>query len=121
MVFDAAAADDPVARGIIDRQADEIVTWAGAGMRRARLSRLDPDVVLAGGVFRTEDPSFYARIECGIKTVAPRARIAPLRMPPVVGAALIGLDRLLPGGHTPADVEARLRACLTDERLNRGC
>ncbi len=116
LVFAAAAAGDPVAREIIDRQADETVAWATAAIRRVRLGRLDPDVVLAGGVFRAEDPAFYARIEAGVRAAAPRARIARLGMQPVVGAALIGLDRLL-GGGTPAAVEARLRAELTDQRL----
>jgi N-acetylglucosamine kinase-like BadF-type ATPase len=116
LVFAAAEAGDAVARGIIDRQADEAVAWASAAIRRTRLGRLDPDVVLAGGVFRAEDPAFYARIEAGVRAVAPRARLVRLGMPPVVGAALIGLDRVL-GGQTPSDVEARLRAELTDLRL----
>ena len=116
LVFEAAAAGDQVARQIIDRQADEIVAWATAAIRRARLSRLDPDIVLAGGVFRADDPAFYARIEAGVRIAAPRARLVRLRVPPIVGAALIGLDTLL-GGRTPSDVEARLRSELTDDRL----
>ncbi len=116
LVF-AAAAHDPVAREIIDRQADEVVAWAVAAIRRTRLGRLDPDVVLAGGVFRAEDPAFYARIEAGVRAAAPRARVSRLATPPVTGAALIGLDRLL-GGETPAEVEATLRAELTDARLS---
>jgi N-acetylglucosamine kinase-like BadF-type ATPase len=116
LVFAAAAAGDSVAREIIDRLADEVVAWAAAAIRRVRLGRLDPDVVLAGGVFRAEDPAFYARIEAGVLAVAPQARLVRLAMPPVVGAALIGLDRLT-GGATPEGVEARLRAELTDDRL----
>ena len=116
LVFEAAAEGDHVAREIIDRQADEIVAWATAAIRRVRLGRLDPDVVLAGGVFRTEDAAFFARIEAGVRTAAPRARLVRLGLPPVVGAALLGLDRQN-GGATPEDVEARLRAELTDERL----
>ena len=116
LVFAAAASGDAVAREVIDRQADEIVAWATAAIRRVRLQRLDPDVVLAGGVFRTEDAPFYARIEAGVRAVAPAARLVRLGVPPVVGAALIGLDRQW-GGTTPEGVEARLRAQLTDERL----
>jgi N-acetylglucosamine kinase-like BadF-type ATPase len=116
LVFEAAMAGDAVAREIVDRQADEIVAWASSAIRRARLARLDPDIVLAGGVFRTDDSTFYSRIERGVRAVAPRARLIRLGVPPVVGAALLGLDRLL-GGETPAGVEARLRAELTDGRL----
>jgi hypothetical protein len=95
------------------------VAWASAAIRRARLARLDPDVVLAGGVFRAEDQAFYARIEAGVRAVAPLARLVRLGVPPVVGAALIGLDRVL-GGSTPPHVEARLRTELTDRRLTGG-
>lgn len=116
LVFAAAEAGDAEARSIVDRQADEAVAWATAAIRRTRMQRLEPDVVLAGGVFRAEDPAFYARIEAGVRAVAPRARLVRLGSPPVVGAALMGLDRLL-GGETPPDVETRLRAELTDERL----
>ena len=116
LVFQAAMGGDEVARGIVDRQADEIVAWASSAIRRARLARLDPDVVLAGGVFRTDDPAFYSRIEAGVRAAAPRSRIVRLRVPPVVGAALLGLDRLLESG-TPPEVETRLRAELTDGRL----
>ena len=116
LVFAAAAAGDAIAREIVDRQADEVVAWATAAIRRVRLGRLDPDVVLAGGVFRTEDPAFFARIEAGVQAAAPLARLVRLGVPPVVGAALIGLDRQTRGA-TPEDVEARLRTELTDRRL----
>jgi N-acetylglucosamine kinase-like BadF-type ATPase len=116
LVFEAAAESDAVARGIIDRLADEVVAWATAAIRRLRLQRLDPEVVLAGGVFRAEDSVFYQRIGAGIAAVAPAARVCRLDAPPVVGAALLGLDRLN-GAPTPPGAERRLRAGLTNERL----
>jgi N-acetylglucosamine kinase-like BadF-type ATPase len=109
VVFRAAGDGDAVARSIVTRLADELVTMAAALIRRLRLARLDPDVVLAGGVFRADDPAFYAAIETGVAAVAPRARVVRLTAPPVLGAALIGLDRVSRDGTTPADVEARLR------------
>jgi N-acetylglucosamine kinase-like BadF-type ATPase len=119
LVFEAATNGDAVARAIVDRLADEIVAWAGAAIRRLRLQRCGPDVVLAGGVFRTEDRAFYERIELRIAAIAPAARVSRLAAPPVVGVALLGLDRLW-GGVTPPDVERRLRAELTAERLVSG-
>ena len=77
-----------VARGIVDRLADEVVAMAGAMIRRLRLGRLDPDVVLGGGVFRTREPGFHQRIRDGVAAVAPRAQVVPLTVPPVAGAAL---------------------------------
>jgi N-acetylglucosamine kinase-like BadF-type ATPase len=119
LVFEAAATGDAVARAIVDRLADEIVAWARAAIRRLRLQRRGPDVVLAGGVFRTEDRAFYERIESRIAAIAPAARVSRLAAPPVVGVALLGLDRIWEG-VTPPDVERRLRAELTGERLVRG-
>jgi N-acetylglucosamine kinase-like BadF-type ATPase len=112
LVFEAAAAGDAVARSIIDRLADELVAMATALIRRLRLGRLDPEIALAGGVFRTDDLAFHERLEAGIRAVAPRAQLRRLSAPPVLGAALIGLDRLAPAGATPPAVEARLRAAL---------
>jgi N-acetylglucosamine kinase-like BadF-type ATPase len=112
LVFDAAVAGDAVARSIIDRLADELVGMAAALIRRLRLGRLDPEVVLAGGVFRTGDRAFHERLEAGILAAAPRAQLRRLTAPPVLGAALIGLDRLAPGGATSPAAEARLRTAL---------
>lgn len=94
VVFATADAGDTVARSIVDRLADEIVVMAGAMLRRLHLTRLDPDVILGGGVFRTEEQRFYERILAGVSAIAPKARIARLSAPPVAGAALLGLDRL---------------------------
>jgi hypothetical protein len=80
---------------------------AVALIRRLRLARLDPDVVLAGGVFRTDEPVFHARLGSGIHAVAPAARVARLDAPPVLGAAVLGLERL-GGGLVEAGVLARL-------------
>ncbi len=116
LVFAAAGQGDAVARAIVDRQADEVVAWAGAAITRLNLRRRDPDVVLAGSVFRVEDPLFYARIGAGLAAVAPAAHVSRLGAPPVLGAALLGLDRL-GGARPPADVEQRLRMGLPHGRL----
>ena len=119
LVFQAAVGGDAVARSIIDRLADEVVAWAGAAIRRLRMQRLDPHVVLAGGIFQAEDPLFYERIGGGMAAVAPAAQVRRLTAPPVVGAALLGFDRLH-DSPTPPDLEDRLRADLTHERLSQG-
>jgi N-acetylglucosamine kinase-like BadF-type ATPase len=110
-VFAAARDGDAVAQGILDRLADELATMATAIIRRLHLARRDPVVVLAGGVFRARDASLEARIAAGIQAVAPAATIRRLDAPPVLGAALLGLDRL--PGRSPsgrAAAERRLRA-----------
>lgn len=119
LVFEAAAAD-PVAAAIVDALADEVVAWGRAMIRRLHLTRQDVPVVLAGGVFRTTHAPFFDRIRSGIAAVAPAARVEPLAAPPVLGAALLGLDRLDLGPTDRRAAEARLRAALTDERVAAG-
>ena len=109
IVFATAVAGDPVARTIIDRLADELATMAIALARRAHLVRREPEVVLAGGVFRTDDGVFHERLRAAIAAGVPGARFRRLTVPPVVGSALIGLDRLADGMADPA-AESRVRA-----------
>jgi N-acetylglucosamine kinase-like BadF-type ATPase len=111
VIFQTAAEGDAVARSIIDRLADELSGMAAALIRRLRLGRLDPEVVLAGGVFKTSDARFFHRLEAGVLAAAPGASIVRLTAPPVLGAALLGLDRLAKGSTPPATA-ARLRASL---------
>lgn len=112
IVFEAATDGDAVARSIVDRLADELVAMGTALIRRLRMTRLDPEVVLAGGVFRATDRAFYERLEAGIAAVARHATTVRLTAPPVLGSALIGLDRLSSSGAASAAAEARLRAAL---------
>jgi N-acetylglucosamine kinase-like BadF-type ATPase len=113
LVFAAAQEGDAVARSIVDRQADEIATMATAAIKKLRMRELDVHVVLGGGIFRNQFSAFFERIDEGIRHVAPRAEIVVLTAPPVVGAALIGLDRI----KAPRAAYARVRAGLTHERL----
>jgi N-acetylglucosamine kinase-like BadF-type ATPase len=120
VVFAAAADGDRLAAQIVDALADEVVAWAVATIRRLHLVRRDVPVVLAGGVFRTAYAPFLDRIRARILAVAPSAVVRPLEAPPVVGSALIGLDRTTLDPGRRREAEARLRAGLTFERLAPG-
>lgn len=113
LVFQEAEAGDAVARSIVDRQADEVVAMAGTAIRRLRMTKLDVHVVLGGGIFRNQDARFFERIQEGLRAVAPLMSTRDLTGPPVIGAALLGLDRL---GATNA-AKSRARRALTHERL----
>src|SRR5665647_2759158 len=121
LVFRCAAEGDAVAQGILDRQADEVVALVVSAARRLHLVRRDVEVVLGGGLIRAGDGSFLGRIQAGIRSAVPAARTKPLDVPPVVGAALLGLDRI--GGVSSAagagaGAAARLRRTLTSKRLS---
>jgi hypothetical protein len=70
-------------------------------------------VVLAGGVFAARDERFESRIRDGIRALAPGAAVRRSEALPVLGAALLGLDRLLGLGVAERRAaELRLRATL---------
>ena len=113
LVFAEADAGDEAAGQLVTRQVDEIVAMAGAAIRRLDLTEDDVEVVLGGGLFHGEAPTFLERIHSEVVRVAPAARLTQVTAPPVVGAALLGLDQL---GAAPGAAE-RLRATLSHERL----
>jgi N-acetylglucosamine kinase-like BadF-type ATPase len=113
VVFRCATEGDAIAQRLVDRQADAIVAMVVSAVRRLHLSRRDVEVVLGGGLFHSGDRGFVERIEAGVHAVAPAARVKLLTEPPVVGAALLGLDRL---GATRL-AGTWIRSTLTRERL----
>jgi N-acetylglucosamine kinase-like BadF-type ATPase len=114
VVFGAAAAGDAVALAIVDRLADELVTMGSAIIRRLGLVRRAPEVVLAGGVFAARDERFEGRIRDGIGTIARGATVRRATAPPVLGVALLGLDRLrATGAEVAPGADERIRAALT--------
>lgn len=116
VVFRVAAEGDPVARSLVERQADEVAAMAGAAIKKLRMSKLDVDVVLGGGIFRNGYRPFFERIEDGVRSIAPAANVSVLTVPPVVGAALLGLDRL----DAPSRTKERVRRALTHDALAAG-
>jgi N-acetylglucosamine kinase-like BadF-type ATPase len=110
VVFAASDGGDEVARGIVDRLADELAAMALALLRRTGQTRLETDLVLAGGVHRAEHPRLIDGLMSQVRAAAPRVTPRVLRAPPVLGSALLGLEDL---GLPAADLEAaerRLRA-----------
>jgi hypothetical protein len=81
---------------------------AAAIARRLRVASREVDIVLTGGVFRTEEAGFYARLEKRLRAALPHARTRRLTERPVLGAALLGLDAI--GAPRGGAAERRLRA-----------
>lgn len=113
LVMDCAAEGDEAALAVVDHLADEVSGMVCSAIRRLHLTRRDVDVALGGGILRGGNPHFMNRVSTGILAVAPKARMRPLSGPPVVGSALLGLDRL--GASNGA--YGKVRRTLTDERL----
>jgi N-acetylglucosamine kinase-like BadF-type ATPase len=111
LLLDAATAGDEPSRGAADQLADEVVAFATAAITRLGVHDEPVEIVLGGGIFQTHDSGFHERVADGIRRVAPHAVLQHLSAPPVLGAALIGLD----SWHASDDAKARLRAALSLE------
>jgi N-acetylglucosamine kinase-like BadF-type ATPase len=109
VVLALASGGDQVARGLVSRQAEEICVMALTAMRRLDLTALATPVVLGGGVLAARDPLLTGEVAARLTAGAPQAAMHIVDVPPVVGAALLGLDHV---GAGPA-AERRLRAALT--------
>lgn len=106
VLFAVAAEGDEVASDLVRRQAEEVVALAVAAMRRLDVLGEPIPVVLGGGVLTAGHAQLMDEIERRLADAAPLAEPRVVRTPPVVGAALLGLDRI--GAST--EVRARLRA-----------
>jgi len=102
----AADEGDPAARSLVDRQADEISVMAITAMRRLELTGLATPVILGGGIVTARNPRLMAGITRQLAGAAPHAQVRVIEVPPVVGAALLGLDHV----NAPPAAESRLRA-----------
>jgi hypothetical protein len=91
---------------VINRLADEISVMAITAMRRLGLTALATPVVLGGGVMTARNPLLMDGILRQLAEAAPTAAVRVIDVPPVAGAALLGLDHVNAG---PA-AASRLRA-----------
>jgi N-acetylglucosamine kinase-like BadF-type ATPase len=100
----AEAADDEVAAGIVDRLTSEIVAMARVALERLGLGDEPAEVLLGGGLLQSGDGPLGAAVEAELRRVAPSACVTTPSSPPIVGAALLGLDAI------GASAEAQRRA-----------
>jgi N-acetylglucosamine kinase-like BadF-type ATPase len=113
VLFTQANAGDEVAAGLVARLAEEVAALGLTALRRLDLLGTPTEVVLGGGVLARQDPALMGQIECRYAADAPHAALRVTTAPPVLGAALLGLDHL----GSPAGAEDRLRARFgTDDR-----
>ncbi|WP_344440421.1 N-acetylglucosamine kinase [Kitasatospora nipponensis] len=109
LLFAAADAGDPTARHLVVRQAEEIGAMACAALRRLGLLTEPTPLVLGGGVLAAGHPQLMQALDSYLTLHAPLAQPQVVTAPPIVGAALLGLDRLHRSDDTRAAAEKRLR------------
>jgi N-acetylglucosamine kinase-like BadF-type ATPase len=103
LVAAAARDGDAVSIGLVNDVADEIAAFATASIRRLGLEAEAVPVTVAGGLARGAADLLIPRVTALVREIAPLAEVSVLHAPPVLGAALLGLDRLAPGDHAAAD------------------
>ncbi len=109
LIFRAAVMGDTVACGVLDKHGHEIGISILTILRRLDLAAVPCDVVLGGMVFSGEGPLLLDSIRAVVRPAAPLAAIKRLDVKPVIGAALLALDR------AGIDATAALRAYLPDD------
>jgi N-acetylglucosamine kinase-like BadF-type ATPase len=106
LVFSVSAGGDAVARSLVHRLADEVVVMASVALGRLGLLEEEAPVLLGGGVLAARHPELDGRIAARLAERAPKAVVRVVTAAPVLGAALLGLDRV----GAPAEAGQRLRA-----------
>ncbi|MEU5399183.1 BadF/BadG/BcrA/BcrD ATPase family protein [Streptomyces sp. NPDC005963] len=106
VLFATSAGGDPVARSLVRRQAEEIVVMSTVALGKLGLLEEEVPVLLGGSVVAARHPELDGQIAALLAEKAPKAVIRVVTAPPVLGAALLGLDRL----GAPATARAKLRA-----------
>jgi hypothetical protein len=91
---------------VVLRLAEEVALLGWVALRRLELLDSAAEVVLGGGVLAARRPVLMEAVERRYAELAPRARLLVPEAPPVLGAALLGLDHL----GAPSSAHARLRA-----------
>ena len=105
VLFATADEGDPVALALVERQAEEVFLMARSVLDRLELTGTDVEVVLGGGILASRHPLITEGVESRLRRHAPSALPRYADVPPVAGAALLGLDHL----GAPARTLARLR------------
>jgi N-acetylglucosamine kinase-like BadF-type ATPase len=104
VLFAVAGRGDQIAADVVRRQAAEVCVMATVAAGRLRLTGEIP-VVLGGSLMTARDPLLSGTIRDRIRSELPGAGVRIVDVPPVAGAALLGLDHV---GASP-EVAARLR------------
>jgi N-acetylglucosamine kinase-like BadF-type ATPase len=91
LVFRVAEEGDAVARDLLHWAGTELGEMANAVIRQLEFENLEFDVVMTGSMFEG-GPMLIEPMRETIHKLASRARLVRLRVPPVIGATMIGME-----------------------------
>ena len=115
VVFSEAEHDE-VAAAIVQRLASEIVAMARVALERLDLGDVATEVLLGGGLLQSGNGPLSAAVEDELRRFAPWASVTAPSSPPIVGAALLGLDAIGSGPEAQRRARDELEAAVAAER-----
>jgi N-acetylglucosamine kinase-like BadF-type ATPase len=116
----AEAEHDAVAGEIVDRLAEEVVTMIRVVLERLELTSEPVPVALGGGLMQSGDARLIGAVKAGLARLAPSASVHVTSSPPIVGAALLGLDELGAGEGARERVRGELAQAFTNVETLHG-
>ncbi|MEV0318919.1 N-acetylglucosamine kinase [Streptomyces sp. NPDC050658] len=114
VLFGTAVEGDAVARGIVDRLAEEVVAMAVVALARLELLEEETPVLLGGSVLAAGHPQLDDGIRALLASRAPKAVPQVVSVRPVLGAALLGLDRVGASSGAVARVRGHYEGAASD-------
>ena len=113
----AEAAEDEVARGIVDRLSSEIAALVRVALTRLALTSEPTEVLLGGGLLQSGDGRLLDTVRAELEQVGAELTVRATSSAPIVGAALLGLDALGATSDAKAHVRDSLAAAATTESV----
>lgn len=96
---------DAVAASIVIHLGEEVVSLVRVALERLDMTDAPVEVALGGGLMQSGHDRLIGEIRARVREIAPAAKVHATRSPPIVGAALLGLDELT----ASAEAHDRLR------------
>jgi N-acetylglucosamine kinase-like BadF-type ATPase len=109
-----------VAAEIVDRLSAEIVAMARVALERLELAGEPAEVLLGGGLLQTGNGRLSSSVEAELRRIAPHVSVTAPSSPPIVGAALLGLDAIGASPEAQEQLRQELEAAVVAERGERG-
>lgn len=112
LVFAEAARGDQAAGQILTAFGEGCAELLINGLQRLEMSTLEVEVVLSGGIFKSQNPIIQEIIAAQLKRHTPKAHIVLARYEPVVGAVLLALEEadIMVTAEIKANIDQSARA-----------
>lgn len=102
IVFRMADQGDKVAQSLVQWAGTELGEMANAVIRQLDFQDVEFEVALIGSMFKTGE-ALIAPMRSKVHEIAPKAKLIPVKVKPVVGAVLLGME----AGHLPITADNR--------------